>query len=163
MALSNIKIIRKDSGFTIVELLIVIVVIAILATISIVAYSGIQTRAKSTKAQANAVQVQKIAEAYYADIGAYPSAAAHFTTANTYANLPAGITIPTNATATTASSITVTNGENTVGYRYIGTAGAATGGCVIYFNFTGSAVAYLYMGTATSANCTTTAGSILAP
>lgn len=37
------KIIR---GFTIVELLIVIVVIAILAAISVVAYNGIQHRAK---------------------------------------------------------------------------------------------------------------------
>lgn len=35
-------------GFTIVELLVVIVVIAILAAISIAAYSGIQQRAKST-------------------------------------------------------------------------------------------------------------------
>lgn len=36
---------NKQKGFTIVELLIVIVVIAILATISIVAYNGIQDRA----------------------------------------------------------------------------------------------------------------------
>ena len=40
----------KQRGFTIVELLIVIVVIAVLATISIVAYSGIQERARVTKA-----------------------------------------------------------------------------------------------------------------
>ena len=34
-------------GFTIVELLIVIVVIAILAVVSIVAYNGVQVRAKT--------------------------------------------------------------------------------------------------------------------
>lgn len=37
---------KSISGFTIVELLIVIVVIAILAAISVVAYNGIQTRAR---------------------------------------------------------------------------------------------------------------------
>lgn len=42
---------RKNTknGFTIVELLIVVVVIAILAAITIVAYNGIQTRAKDAQ------------------------------------------------------------------------------------------------------------------
>jgi prepilin-type N-terminal cleavage/methylation domain-containing protein len=40
-------------GFTIVELLIVIVVIAILATISIVAYNGIQNRANDSAIQSD--------------------------------------------------------------------------------------------------------------
>lgn len=44
----RLRIKQKQTGFTIVELLIVIVVIAILATISIVAYNGIQDRANDT-------------------------------------------------------------------------------------------------------------------
>lgn len=40
---------RKNTGFTIVELLIVIVVIAVLASISVVAYNGIQQRARTSQ------------------------------------------------------------------------------------------------------------------
>ncbi len=45
--------IKKANAFTIVELLIVIVVIAILAAISIVAYTGIQDRAIASKRESD--------------------------------------------------------------------------------------------------------------
>ena len=48
----------KQKGFTIVELLIVIVVIAILAAITIVAFNGIQQRAKNSAIQADLSYVQ---------------------------------------------------------------------------------------------------------
>jgi prepilin-type N-terminal cleavage/methylation domain-containing protein len=44
---------KKQTGFTIVELLIVIVVIGILAAITIVAYNGVQNRASDTAIQAD--------------------------------------------------------------------------------------------------------------
>ncbi len=64
---------KSRSGFTIVELLIVIVVIAILAAISIVAYSGIQQRANNTRIISAANQVVKVVSAYIATNGNYPS------------------------------------------------------------------------------------------
>lgn len=45
--------IRKQNGFTIVELLIVIVIIGILAAITVVAYNGIQKRANDNKVNAD--------------------------------------------------------------------------------------------------------------
>lgn len=47
------------SGFTIVELLIVVVVIAILASITIVSYNGIQERAKVSSANSDLVYIKK--------------------------------------------------------------------------------------------------------
>ena len=63
---------KTINGFTIVELLIVIVVIAILATISIVAYNGVQGRARDTKRQNDISSVVKLLELYRADNGSYP-------------------------------------------------------------------------------------------
>lgn len=65
----------KDSqrGFTIVELLIVIVVIGVLAAIVIVAYSGVQSRSRFAKMQSDVVSIKKYIEAYNAMNGSYPS------------------------------------------------------------------------------------------
>jgi prepilin-type N-terminal cleavage/methylation domain-containing protein len=65
---------RKQTGFTIVELLIVIVVIAILATISIVAYNGIQGRANDSAVRADITNFVKKVHLYEADHGAVPVA-----------------------------------------------------------------------------------------
>lgn len=63
---------KKELGFTIVELLVVIVVLAILAAITIVAYNGIQDRAKAAQAMSGAEQYIHALQVYAADKGAYP-------------------------------------------------------------------------------------------
>lgn len=66
---------RTNRAFTIVELLIVIVVIAILAAITVVAYTGIQERARNTQAISGVNQYYKAFLAYKSLNGQYPSAA----------------------------------------------------------------------------------------
>lgn len=65
--------IKTRSGFTIVELLIVIVVIGILAAITIVAYNGIQQRAKNVKTVAAVKDAVKLLQLYKVDQGVYPT------------------------------------------------------------------------------------------
>jgi len=56
----------QSKGFTIVELLIVIVVIGILAAITIVAFNGVQNRAKTAAVQSAVTQANKKVRAYAA-------------------------------------------------------------------------------------------------
>lgn len=63
---------KSKSGFTIVELLIVIVVIGILAAISLVAYGGISERAKFSAMRSDLSQINKSIQMYYAQNGSYP-------------------------------------------------------------------------------------------
>ena len=66
---------QKQLGFTIVELLIVIVVIAILAAISIAVYNGIQQRARDTQRVSDVNSIMKSLEAYkIVNDGVYPIA-----------------------------------------------------------------------------------------
>lgn len=57
----------KQKGFTIVELLIVIVVIGILAAITIVAFNGVQGRAHDSTVQSNVNSFGKALMAYQVD------------------------------------------------------------------------------------------------
>lgn len=63
----------KKRGFTIVELLIVIVVIGVLAAIVIVAYNGMQTRAKNAKTVSAATAWVKALKLYNAQWNSWPS------------------------------------------------------------------------------------------
>ena len=64
---------KNNRGFTIVELLIVIVVIGILAALVIVTYNGIQQKARDTERKTDIKALQGHLEAYWADSAKYPT------------------------------------------------------------------------------------------
>ncbi len=66
---------KTKSGFTIVELLIVIVIIAILAAITIVAYNGITARANDTRRMHDLSEIRQTLSLYYQDKGFFPVSA----------------------------------------------------------------------------------------
>ena len=155
--------IKKDHGFTIVELLVVIVVIGILAAITIVSYTGITARANTSKAQSNAQSAQNIAEVYATDSTAnsnyYPATAAAFMSYAGSAKLPSSITVvpgfPGTSGAFTGTmstlwgtTITSANFATTVTWACLTSCTNPTGGRITYYDFsTGTqSTTVLYVG-----------------
>lgn len=62
---------KNTTGFTIVELLITIVVIAVLAAISVVAYNGVQNRTHDAAVQRDLRQLAQLVTMYHAEHGTY--------------------------------------------------------------------------------------------
>lgn len=63
---------RRYSGFTIVELLIVIVIIGILAAITIVSYVGVSTKATEASLKSDLANASKKLQLYYVEHNLYP-------------------------------------------------------------------------------------------
>lgn len=81
MSFNSIKTkLGQEKGFTIVELLIVIVVIGILAAITIVSFNGVTANANAKSAQSSAASAAKKIEAFAAEnSGVYPTTFASLT------------------------------------------------------------------------------------
>ena len=62
---------NSEHGFTIIELLVVIIIIGILLAIAVPSYLGFRDRAAHNAAKANLRTALPSAEAYYADNGTY--------------------------------------------------------------------------------------------
>lgn len=126
---SNGALSHKVSGFTIVELLIVVVVIAILAAITIVAYNGIQNRAKDSAVAAEAKQTATKIQTYFIEnADTFPDAA---TLASALKITPSsdGSTPFQYTVAEDAKSFCITVTRGTVSYYASNTGTSSKGAC----------------------------------
>jgi prepilin-type N-terminal cleavage/methylation domain-containing protein len=158
MNLSSIKKMQSERGFTIVELLIVIVVIGILAAIVIVAYNGVQNQAKTTKATTMASTSQKKAESFSSEptvacntnSTTFPKTAALFEGLASTCLSSLGSDITAQAAAPTAA-----NGQTTVRYVACSPTAAnaddATGYYVGFWDYSAGAVKFRIGGSAVGA------------
>lgn len=64
---------KNDEGFTLVELLIVIVILGILAAVVVFAVGGITDRGQENACEVGKRTLETAVEAYYADNGSYPT------------------------------------------------------------------------------------------
>lgn len=66
---------HRQSGFTVIELIVVLVIIGILATLIVFSYSGVRSRDRDATRQADVDLMQSHLEIFYAEHSRYPTLA----------------------------------------------------------------------------------------
>lgn len=66
---------RKQQGFTVIELIVILVIIGILASLIVFSYSGVKSRDRDALRQADIDTLQSHLEVFYAETSRYPTLA----------------------------------------------------------------------------------------
>jgi len=90
---------KQDKGFTLVELLIVIVILGILATVTVFAVRGITNQGQTSACDADKKTLEVAAEAYMAQYGNYPNTAAEMESVGLLRDVSTNWTYGTNGVA----------------------------------------------------------------
>lgn len=64
---------QDQDGFTLIEMMVVILIIGLLALMIVPRLKGVADRAKRTKAQADIAELKQALDRYYLDNGSYPT------------------------------------------------------------------------------------------
>lgn len=133
---------RKSDGFTLIELAIVIVIIAILAAVTIFTYAKIQVNARDTTRSSRLTAISEALEKYYGKYGEYPSCSQMTQSGSQVAALlgidQSILVTPTASGSTTnsiagCSNLTAGSGSDVFAYVGDGTSTCSTGtACASY-------------------------------
>lgn len=146
----------RTNGFTIVELLIVVVVIAILAAITIVSYNGISDRAKTSHSLATTNEVKMKTAIWNSMQSSFPDLAQLRTNTLSPPNIdtPGGeagpidakLSNPSVAIGATIDAVRANDGE-TVFYAPCWDGTKLSGGTISYWNFSTKSAVDVRVGT----------------
>lgn len=89
----------KQSGFTLIELMIVVAIIGVLASLALAAYQEYQTRAQVSEGLALTAGTKAAVAEFYSNYGYYPSN-----------NRVAGIPVPRSISGKYVEQVTISNG-----------------------------------------------------
>lgn len=103
----------RDEGFTLIELMVVVMIIAVLIAIAIPSFLGFRKSAQDRSAQSELRSVLLAEKAYWLENGDYTATAADITAFEPNANLHAtdetvGVVLTLNATSTTSDIVCLT-------------------------------------------------------
>jgi type IV pilus assembly protein PilA len=117
---------KNESGFTLIELMIVIAIIGILAAIAIPQFSAYRTRSYNSAAQADLRNAATAQEAYYVDNQTYASPAA--LTGSTFGFYSSGNVGINGGFGTDQYTMTAYHSSGDKTYTLTGPGGTITGG-----------------------------------
>jgi type IV pilus assembly protein PilA len=148
---------EREAGFTLIELMVVVLIIAILIAIAIPTFLGARQRAQDRAAQSNLRNALTAAKSVYTDKQTYL-----LTVAELQAVEPS-LTFQTAASASAAQISVADAGTPSTATVFYAAGKSASGTCFFVADNVGAAAAGLPQGTSyqksTTATCTPTAGS----
>jgi prepilin-type N-terminal cleavage/methylation domain-containing protein len=117
---------RKNEGFTLIELMIVIAIIGILAAIAIPQFSAYRTRSYNSAAEADLRNAATAQEAYYVDKQTYTNTVSDLLGATYGFYTSTGVTVASPAASATQYTMTAIHSSGNKTYSLVGPGGSIT-------------------------------------